>query len=519
MQQSNIHLILTEKKKIRKYFAWRFSIIFSFAFLYSIFTYVFVFNSGYPIGDIQLQGILLFLLPTILILITVRIFAIPETTSVKEYPEFKRAMMTIYLCWLVPNIIFPLLPLEGIIPLSAKVKLCIVLFIFSLNMLIIYVLIIHSSIYDTLIRLFNLSAIPFLRSSRVNDNKIYEKTNEKIFSMGRLIIHAMHEYDGNTFSIGLGRIDTLGKIIMESSKLAPAFVNRLFNNIVINYRYAASESLKAKSENYLKLTLSRIDSLGKIILESSTFNLKLLNDSFKNIIFTYQCIALECINAGSENDLRLTFSNITNLIKYGIGCTNKLTSKINYPIAITEVGKVGVMAIKKNMFSVGGEIIDHLAQIGEKSLNHQLVHPPDIEVLTALQEIGAECANRKLENLCLEILIRTEFLGIEALNIFESTADLERKKETEKVYKSSLTSHWIVSAFLFKNIHESGEWLKDSIRRMEEVFGNVYDDAYDLALKKMEMTSYIGKKILLEYKEVIENSNSQDTQGPGTVFS
>jgi hypothetical protein len=507
MQKSNNDWILSEKKKIRNYFAWRFSIIFSFAFLYSIFAYVFVFNSGNPIGDKQLQGILLFLLPTILILITVRIFAIPETTSVKEYPEFKRTMMTIYLCWLVPNIIFPLLPLERIIPLSAKVKLCIVLLIFSLNMLILYVLIIHSSIYDTLIRLFNLSAIPFLRGSRVNDNKIYEKTNEKIFSMGRLITHALHEYDGNTFYTGLGKIDTLGKIIMQSSKLEPEFLNNLFKNIVINYRYTASESLKAKSENYLKHTLSNIDSLGKIILESSPFNLKLLNDSFKNIISIYQHIAVECIKAGLENDLRLTFSNITNLIKYGIGCQNDLTAKINYPISVIEVGKVGVMTIKNDIYAVGSEIIDHLAQIGEKSLNHNLDHPPDIEVLKALQEIGSECADKKLENLCFETLIRTQFLGIQALSNFESLADSERKKEKEKVYKSALTSHWIVSAFLFKNIPESEEWLRDSISRMEEIFGNAYEEAYHQALKKMDMASYVGKKILLEYKEIIQKSN------------
>jgi hypothetical protein len=503
MTQSDIEWILAEKKKIRKYFAWRFWVAIFFAFLYSLFAYLYVFVSEYPPGDEKLQGILLFLLPSILLLITIRIFATPETTSVKEYPEFKRAMMTIYLCFLVSNVIFPMLPVEGLIPLTVKVKLCIVLFIFSLNLLILYVLIIHSNIYDTLIRLFNLSAIPFLRSSSVNDIKIYEKTNGKISSMGRLIIHALHEYDGNTFSIGLGKIDTLGKIVVGSSKLNPELVNSLFNSIVINYRHAAEESLEAKSENYLKNTLSKIDSLGRVILESSTFNLILLNESFKNIITSYQYIALECIKAGLENDLMLTFSNITNLIKYGIGCQNALSSKINYPIAVTEAGKLGVMTIKNNLHPVCGEIIDHLAQIGEKSLQNNLDHPPDIEVLTALQEIGTECANKKLENLCFETLIRTEFLGIQALNSFDSAPEPEKKKEKEKVYKSALTSHWIVSAFLFKNIPESEEWLKDSRTRMEEVFGNVYEEAYNQALRKMEMTSYVGKKILVDYYDAI----------------
>lgn len=506
MPQRDIDYISTEKKKVRSYFFWRYLFVISFAFSYFIFAYRFVSTPGYPLGGEKTQVIILFFLPAVLVLITVGIFAIPERTCIKEYPEFKRTMMMIYLFWLGFNIILPFLPLKGIIPLSTRVKLCIVLFVFSLNILIIYFLIVHSSIYDTLRRLFVLSARPFTRGWRNIGKKIPGKTNKKISSIGRLIIHSLHEYDEKTFADGLSKLDTLGKIILQSSKLEPESLNSLFKSIVINYRHTASESLKAKSENYLKHTLSKIDSLGKIVLESSMFNLKLLNDSFKNIITSYQHIALECIKAGLENDLRLTFSNITNLIKYGIGCQNGLTAKINYPISVTEMGKIGLMAIGNNMHPVGGEIIDQLAQIGEKSLNHKLDHPPDIEVLSALQEIGTGCANKKLENLCFETLIRIEFLGIQALNSFESAADLERKKEIEKVYKSAFTSHWIVSAFLFKNIPESEEWLKDSRGRMEEVFGDAYGQAYNQALRKMEMTSYVGKRILIDYYEAIREN-------------
>jgi hypothetical protein len=166
----------------------------------------------------------------------------------------------------------------------------------------------------------------------------------------------------------------------------------------------------------------------------------------------------------------------------------------------------GLMSFLNDMHPVIREIIEYLGQIGETSLNHQLDHPPDIEVLNALQEIGTECANKKLENLCLEILIRTEFLGVEALTSFESAADVERKKEIEKVYKSALTSHWIVSGFLFKNIPEIEEWLKDSKTRMEEVFDDAYEEAYNQALKKMEMTSYVGKRILVDYYEAIREN-------------
>lgn len=452
MTKSDIDYISTEKKKVKKYFILRTLFIFSFVVLYCFFAYQYVSAPGYPLGSEKIQGIIFFILPALLVLITVGIWAIPGTTGIKEYPEFKRIMMMIWLFWLGLNIIFPLLPLEGIIPLSAKVKLYIVLFIFSLYISILYFFIINSSIYDTLRILFVLSARPFAWN-RYIDNHTSEKTNKKISSIGRLIIHSLHEYDEKTFTAGLSRIDTLGKIILLS-KLKPESLNGIFKNIIINYRYIASE----------------------------------------------------CIKTGSENYLRLIFFNIANLIKYGIACNNKDASKINYPIAVIEMKEAGLMSVVNDMHPVIREIIEYLAQIGDISLSYNLDHPPDIEVLTALQEIGSECANRKLENLCLEILIRTKFLGIEALNSIESAGVPERKKEIEKVYKSALSSHWIVSAFLFKNIPESEEWLKDSRSRMEEVFGNAYEEAYNQALKKMEMTSYVGKKILVDYYEAIREN-------------
>ena len=450
MMKSDIDYISTEKKKVKKYFILRTLFIFSFVVSYCFFAYQYVSASGYPLGSEKIQGIFFFFLPAVLVLITFGIWAIPGTACIKEYPEFKRTMMMIWLFWLGLNIILPFLPLKVIIPLSSRVKLCIVFSVFSLYILILYFLIVHSSIYDTLRRLFVLSARPFAWNRNI-DYHTSEKTNKKISSIGRLIIHSLHEYEEKTFNTGLSRIDTLGKIVL-SSELNPELLNGIFKNIIVNYRNIASE----------------------------------------------------CIKAGLENYSRLTFFNITNLIKYGIACKNKAASKINYPIAVIAMKEAGLMSVVNDMHPVSREIIEYLGQIGEISFNYNLDHPPDIEVLTALQEIGTECANRKLENLCLEILIRTEFLGIEALNTFESASDLKRKKEKEKVYKSSLTSHWIVSAFLFKNIPESEEWLKDSRNRMGEVFGDAYGEAYNKALKKMDLASYVGKKILLDYNEAIQ---------------
>lgn len=450
--------IQTEKKKIKRYFIVRTIFLFSFVSLYGLLVCLYLFTStpGYPEWDKEIQETILPLLPAVLVFIASFIFVIPETAGVKEFPGYKRAIMLIYLFWSTMNIAFTFILLLGIIPLSVTVfKLCIVFLVSTLFFPISYAFFTHSHIYDILIRLFNFSARHFVRGNKPINRQTYEKINERISSMGRLTIHSLHEYDEKTFSAGLKKIGTLAKIIMESSKLDTKYLNELFKNIIINYRRIASECIKAKLENYL----------------------------------------------------RETFSSITNLIKYGITCKNKLTSKINYPIAVNEMKKVGMMSIESNMLPIGSEIIDSLAQIGDMSLSHHLDHPPAIEIVTALQEIGTEYANRRLENFCLEILIKIEFFGIGVLNDIDSCTDSHREKEMEKVFKSTLKSHWIVSAFLFKNIPESKEWLKEALTRMKTEFENYYLGAFSLAKKKMHLTSYVGKKILSDYFNAIQKNS------------
>lgn len=493
--------ILAEKKKVKGYFIWRLLIICAFVLLYGFLAFRFVSTSGYEVMSEEILGILPLLLPALLVVITVRIFAIPDAAGVKEYPGLKRTIMMIFLSCLVLSIIFPLLPLAGIFSPAEKAKLGIVLFVFSLNMLIAYVLIVNSSMGDALRRLFNRSAFHFVWGGRDADPHVAEKTNKKISSMGQLVIHSIHQDDEKTFIAGLNKIDALGNMIQESSmKIESEILNELFKTMIINYRWIASECIKAKWENYLALIFSKTDALGKMILASSKLDLKSLNDIFKTIIVNYRCTASECIKAKWEDHLSLIFSNMTNLIKYGMSLENHITSKINYTIAVKEMEKVGVMSIKNNMHPLGSEIIDNIGQVGELSLNCNLDHPPDIEVLTALQEIGAESAKRRLENLCLEALIRIEFLGVEAQDEFQFMIDSERKEEIKKVFQNALKSHWIVSAFLFKSIPETGDWLKDTRKRMEDVFKKDYGDAYKQALKEMDMTSFVGKKILSDYK-------------------
>lgn len=505
MEQDNFNFIINEKIRFKRYFVRIALFILFLLLLYCSIAYFYIFCFEHPLFDENKQrDILLVFLPT-LATIMISVFLISGSENLKEYPPLKRKGILIFVFWMVPNIIFPLLFLVNIIPLSTGLfKFSVVLFVSSLSILIPYVfMFIHASILDVLKGLFNFSALPFIFEIKSIKRQTVEKTNEKVDAMGRLIIRAINEYDDTSLSKGLEKIDLLSKMILESSKLHPELLNNLLNNIIVNYRYIASECIKARFEEYYKGTISKIESLGKILLESSKLQPILLNDSLKNVIVNYRYIASECIKAGLENYLRLTFFNIANLIKYGIACKNKAASRINYPIAVIEMKEASLMSVLNDMHPVIREIIEYLGQIGETSLNHQLDHPPDIEVLNALQEIGSECANRKLENICFETLIRTEFLAIQALNSYESDADVERKKEIEKVYKSALTTHWIVSGFLFKNIPESGEWLKDSRTRMEEVFGDAYGQAYNQALKKMDLTSYVGKKILVDYFEAI----------------
>ena len=115
MKQGDIDPISTEKKKVRKYFTWRFLIVFIFTSVYCVLAYQFVTASVYPPGNEQIQGIILFLIPGVLVFITVRIFVIPETVSMKEDPGLKKIVMRIYLVCLVLIIMLPLLPPEPVL--------------------------------------------------------------------------------------------------------------------------------------------------------------------------------------------------------------------------------------------------------------------------------------------------------------------------------------------------------------------------------------------------------------------
>lgn len=441
----------TERKEVKKYFKFLKLKILSVLIGCFILSYFYIFCCENLVLNDQLQrDILLVLLPT-LATILISAFLVSSSVSIKEYPPFKKKRVLLYVIMMVFIILFQLLSIVNAIPLSQKVfKICIILFILSLLVLISYVLIfIHSNLSDGLTMLFHFSVWPFIKSNKMIDKKIMEETKRKVSYMGHLIIHTTHEHDDNTFSIGLKKLNALGKIILESPKL----------------------------------------------------NIKDLNDIYKNIITNYQYISCECANLKLENYMIQAAINISDLIKFGMTSKNNIASKIDYPILIIEFEKVGVMSVENNMHAVGLEVIDRLGQIGEMSLKKNLDIPPEIDVLFSLQEMGIMCAEKKLENLCIETLIRIGGLGRHSAELLKSDADSKRKKEIEKIFKKALSSHWVVSAYMFKYIPESGEWLKKL--KLTREFGHNCSIAYRHALNEMKEISSISMKIIMDYKKAV----------------
>lgn len=439
----------------KRYFKMKFIISFVLLLSFTL-SYFYIFCCENSVSDDQLQrDILLVFLPT-LATILISAFLISSSVTIKEYPPLKKIGISLYVILMVFIIVFQLLSIVNTIPLSGKVfKICVILFVLSLFVLILYVLIfIHSNVSAVLTRLFRFSVRPFIKGNKSNkkiDEKIIEETKRKIAYMGHLIIHATHEHDIGTYSMGIEKLNYLGKIILESPGLNDRTLNNIYKNIISNYQYISCECAKVKLENYM--------------MQAAI--------------------------------------NISDLIEFGMTNKSKFASKIDYPILIIELEKAGMMSVENNMPSAGREIIGSLGQIGEMSLNKNLDIPPEIQVLSSLQEIGIMCAAKKLENLCIETLVRIDSLGRESAVLIEPDADSKRKEEIEKIFKKTLSSHWIVSAYMFKHIPESGEWLKKSRDVLEQDFGDSFGNAYNHALNDMELISSIGVKVLMDYEKAV----------------
>lgn len=460
-QRKKPDFISVERNNVWKYFIGRRSRVAIFFVLIFVLLLILFLKVSIDTENIP-KEVLSFFLPILVAIIAI-IFAIPRIRSIKEYQYRidKRKVILTYLCWFIAAAVFYLLLLGRVVPLTELMfKVSISVFVVSFILLISYVLVfIHSSINSVLINLFNVSALPFVRGKNIT-RKSLEGVETNISTMGQLIIRSIDENDYRTFSMGLKKLGVLGMLIMEASGVEIASVDHLFKTIIKNHRYIVTDSEKAKVEGYI----------------------------------------------------RKIFYNMASLIKFGMSCSKGGASALNYSIAVIEMKKIGIICVDCEMHSVTTDLIGFLGQIGDASINLEsdknLIHPPDIEVLISLQEIGIKSANRKLEALCMETLIKIHSIADLAKERIKSLEDPAEKKDGEKerkgigkVFKNALKSHWVVSAFMFKNIPESEEWLGRRRIALKEEFGDEYLDAYERAYKEMRGYSSVGKKVLMGYKD------------------
>ncbi len=497
--------ISIEKRKIRRYFiSWVLLFVFMILVL-SLTIYLLVlyrpfmdFLELYLKGGSGIQKNILLLFPPILAAITALIFAIPWPRDDRDYPISKRKIVLCYLIWMILNILFLLYLLVKSESLSLwEFNLGVLLFMVSLIVLIPYVMMFsHSNRYSILMLWYRFASFPFVFAVKKITEKVVEKTKRSINSIRQLIIQAIKEYDRKVFSEGLEKLMLLGSLILESKE---------------------SGKLERIGNFFLKITgIRRFSNSG---ISSSKSNIgnngekaKLKDDLIKVVLHNHLYIATECVRLRWGENMNRIVSNTVDLIKQSMGLKDKIVSKaIDYPIFVNEVKSLGILSIESNLISPTMGIIDSLGQISEYSLNlrrtREFDNPPDIKVLESLQAIGIECSTRKYESSCHEVLVRIESIADMAYR------SIAREKEAGKeegdikeiiILEEALKAHWIISAYIFKYIPEAKEWLKPSVKKMEEEFGKRYAEAYRLALEEMGYTSSIGKKVLLDYKKKVK---------------
>jgi hypothetical protein len=492
--------ISIEKKKNKRYFILLALSFVLMVLVLSIATYLFTF---YPPlldcleklfrGNSDIQKKILFLFPPILAAITALIFAIPWQRDDRDYPISKRRVVLFYLIWMIFNILFPLFVLVKSESLSVwEFNLGVLLFIVSLIVLIPYVLMFsHSNRYSILMSWYRIASFPFVFAFKKITEKVVEKTKRSINSIRQLIIQAIKEYDRKVFSEGLEKIKLLGALILESKESGKLKRIGIFFLKITGIRRFSNSGISASKSNIDEKKAKLKDGLIKVVLHNHLY------------------IATECVRLRWGENMNKIVSNTVDLIKQSMRLKDKVVSKaIDYPIYVDEVKSLGILSIENNLVSPTMEIIDSLGQISEYSLNlrrtREFDNPPDIKVLESLQAIGIECSKKRYESSCHEVLVRIESIADMAHRSIAREAEEGKKEGDIKeiiVLEEALKAHWIISAHIFENIPEAKEWLKPSVKKMEEEFGKRYAEAYRLALEEMGYTSSIGKKVLLDYKK------------------
>lgn len=216
--------------------------------------------------------------------------------------------------------------------------------------------------------------------------------------------------------------------------------------------------------------LEKLSNIAIKIMDSKKLDADTMNILLKEIVINLRYLGIECTNTKSDESMTKICEYVKELILRGMRSGKH--NHIEYQILVIQLEKIGISATENTFISVIDEVLDSLGKIGELSLTKEkLIHPPIGTVLFGLQNIGIECAKKRLGSSCLN-----------ALNRIESISDLSLGLGNEDVLKSALKEHWILSAFIHKYISEAD---------------NLLTTRKDNAIKKYE--KYISIVIILHW--------------------
>ncbi len=135
------------------------------------------------------------------------------------------------------------------------------------------------------------------------------------------------------------------------------------------------------------------------------------------------------------------------------------------------------------MFDLTDDLIIIISNLGREGLKCEQISSPVVEVISSLQEIGIECAILQNENLSIEIINRLYLIATES-------------KRDSPTFDLSLSSIWIVSAYLNKNISDTYNWSLQNVLRIKSDYNLAFYASFKNALLELEETSCVGLSIL-----------------------
>jgi AAA+ ATPase superfamily predicted ATPase len=417
-----------------------------YIFLFLVFIFIFtgtflgLLFLKFPPLDQETQGVILQTFLQTFSIMLLALFLIPRVKAIDVLPISRWKLTGIYLWWLMLGILFVLFLLAKVIPLTnISFSISVSFFITSLILLILYFrLISRSNPYHAMVLLSKILLHP-----TASNQKNVERTITTIDNISDILVNAVRENDSGTFREGLRQMEVSGEIILSSSRLSPEWKNRIL----------------------------------------------------KHLFLLHERIAVKCVEEKSIENFKPIVHQLAALIKYAMSGEKGIyrDNQLDFPLLILTLKKIGIIWFNYHIFPGEYEVIDHLGQIAEYSLNLErqglpLYHPPDIQIINSLQELGVICAEKRMENPCVVCLVR-----------LQSIAELA-KNSNPRVYESALKSYWILAAYMYEYIPGSGTWLIQSIERMADFFGDDFPGALGTAAAEMQLISFAGMEVLRKFR-------------------